>query len=85
MQGMNDLQTLKQNYQAADKKLRDLDDEITKTKANRSNIAKEILDLQGDKPFDLDGKEVSVANTKGTYFLRVPFGNKKKATPTAEA
>jgi hypothetical protein len=83
------LDILKQKYTAADKKLRDLETEIERTKVERSGIAKQILDVQGNTPFDLDGKEVSVANMKGTYFLRVPFkpggGRKKKETPTASA
>ena len=72
------------DYKNADASLEDLEKQITDAKAKRSDIAKQILDTHGNKPFQMDGKEVVVTNMKGTYFIRPPFGGRKKAdTATA--
>ena len=71
---MTDINTLTDAYKAQDEKIKQLEEQLVTVKAERSRLAKEVFDLQGDKPFQLDGKEVVVANMKGTYFLRAPFG-----------
>jgi hypothetical protein len=85
MIGDMDLENLKKQYQNKNARLADLEAQIEQEKKARSDIAKEILDGQGDKPFDFEGKQVTVACMKGTYFLRVPFGGRKKAAPEPHA
>ena len=76
------LDELKTKYKAQTDHLKYLEEELERWKADRSITAKDILALQGTTPFEYEGKEVTVANMKGTYFLRAPFKPGQKKAPT---
>jgi hypothetical protein len=80
-----DLSNLITQYKTADADIEAAEKQLTDAKAKRSEIAKTILDTHGNQPFQMDGKEVVVANMKGSYFVRTPFGGGKKKTDTASA
>ncbi len=82
---MTNLDDLKTRYKAKDQELNDLERVIVHTKRERSDIAKEIHAAQGNRPFDFDGREVTVLSMKGFFFLHEVFkpGGPKKETPEA--
>jgi hypothetical protein len=78
---MADITNLITQYKTADKALEELEKQLLDAKTKRSMIAREIMETHGNVPFQMDGKEVVATCMKGTYFLRPPFGGKKKAAP----
>jgi hypothetical protein len=80
---MATIESLLEQYQAADTKLTEHESAIVEAKAERSRIAKQIHDEHGAGPYTLNGKEQVATQMKGTFFLRVPFQPGRKKTETA--